>query len=831
MGHGATPEIVGGLVALMLIAVGILALSNRMRFPFSVALLIGGILLGELASDFPRLFGPLSELEISADLILYVFLPTLVFESAFHLDWRQLRANLAPILILAVPGLIFSAVIIGLVVAGATGISFAAALLLGAILSATDPVAVIALFKRLGAPQRLTVLVEGESLFNDATSIVLARILIGIAATGVITGGDIGNGIANFFAVFIGGILVGWVLAEAASWVLSKVQSDPAIEVTITTVLAYLSFLVAEEGLHVSGVMATVTAGLVYGNRGWMRVSPSVREYLEHFWEYIAFIATALIFLMVGLAANIDALIVQWRELLWLIGGMLISRALVVYGLMPLVNRLPGASAVSRGYQTVMYWGGLRGAIALAIVLSLPDGFAHKENFTVLVMGAVLFTLLVQGVSMDRLVRWLGLDTRPLADRYGEAESEVAAKRHALARLPELSAGGLFSGAIAERLRHRYDRLLATAERDMDILRLRELDGPAEAALVQLRALAEEREHLGEMFNNGHLDPTPFRWLLNRNAELFELMRYGQELPPTRLAHTHTHWLRRLSDSALATVPYLAQKVQLSRVAGRYQIAWATYHLCLDVLAEIAQIVPQASNAEALRQTLVSRYRAWRDEARDYLDQTAEQFPEFVTAMQERHARRLALLAEAETLRQRERRGMLDHGSAERLLHARATDLDRLRGLAAEELRVHPQELLRKVPLFQQVPAEAFAALAKRMRERTFATHESIIVQGESSDSLFLIARGVVRVMVGEGQTQRELATLMAGDFFGEMALLSRAPRTATVRAVTPCTVYELRRGEYEKTAAANPGLAQTVQTIALARQAELGDLNPASPS
>ena len=818
--------IVTGLVALMLIAIGALAVSNRYKFPFSIALLLIGIVLGQLADFAPAFFAPLSGLEISADLILYVFLPTLIFESAFHLDWRQLRKNLAPVLLLAVPGLLLSAALIGWIVSATTGIPFAAALLLGAILSATDPVAVIALFKRLGAPQRLTVLVEGESLLNDATAIVLSRLLVGIVAVGAVSMGDVGRGAGEFVLVFFGGILVGWGLGELFAWVVGRIKSDPAIQITLTTVLAYLSFLVAEDLFHVSGVMAVVTAGLSYGNRGWMRVTPAVREYLEHFWEDLAFVATALIFLMVGLSIEIAALPGMYTELTFLILAMLVARALVVYGLVPCLNRFPGTQPVSLAYRTVMYWGGLRGAIALAIVLSLPDDLAFKDTFVVLVTGAVLFTLFVQGLSMDALVRFLGLDKQPLLNRYGAMEGELAARRHALERLPQLTGGSLFSGTIARRLEHEYQQAVARTRALLEKLREHEVDPETSEQLLSLRALAEERAHLHELFNSGHLDERPFRTLLNTNAEFLDAVRQGLALPDKRLEAGPANWRARLSRALLDLLPTVGEKLQYTRVATAYQIAWGHHQTCTAVLQQQETIAPRDATPPAKRRRLFGRYAQWEQDVRDFLDQTAEQYPEFVSAMQERHARRLSLLAEIETIEEHARHGMLPGGAAERMLNERRAGLDALRGLEADKLRIEPRELLRKVPLFADVPDSEFDALARLMRSHTLPAGENIIEQGARDDSLFLMARGVVRVIVATPDgAPREMATLLAGDFFGEMALLHQQPRSATVRTVTPATVYELRRSDYLTLAQANPAVAAAVGEADRRRRAELEDL------
>ena len=505
--------IVAGVVTLLLIATVTRAVTRRLKLPFSVVLVLVGIGLAALSTAYPRVFAVLHDLEISSALIFYVFLPTLTFEAAFNLDARQLRENLGSILVLAGPGLLLSTLVIGLVVGITTPIPFTAALLLGAILSATDPVAVVALFGRLGAPQRLRVLVEGESLFNDATSIVLARLLLGVVLAGTVSGRVILQGALDFVLVFVGGLAVGWLLGLLTGYALGKVE-DRFIEITLTTVLAYVSYLVAEEVLHVSGVMATIAAGLTIGGWGRMKISYPVRHYLESFWEYVAFIANALIFLLVGLRVEPFSLWATLGLLFWVVVALLVSRAAVVYGLMPLVERLPRAEPMTSAYRAVIFWGGLRGAIALAIVLSLPP-FQYREVFVTLTMGAVLFTLLVQGLTIEPLVRRLGLDRPLLADRLAGLEGDYAAKRQAVDRLPDLRASELCSAAVTMRLQRQYSKRLDGIKAAIEDLHTTErVDDDTERVLLSLRALAEEKSLYADMFDRGHLSERAFRQLL-----------------------------------------------------------------------------------------------------------------------------------------------------------------------------------------------------------------------------------------------------------------------------------------------------------------------------
>ncbi|NVK42521.1 MAG: cation:proton antiporter [Oceanospirillaceae bacterium] len=814
-------HLVAGIIVLLLIAAATLAVTEKLRFPFTVALVLVGLVLAELGDSYPDTFGAFKELEISSGLILYVFLPTLVFESAFHLDARQLRRDLVPVLVLAVPGLLVSTFIIGGLMALVTPIPFVAALLLGAILSATDPVAVISLFKRLGAPRRLTVLVEGESLFNDATSIVLARVLVGILVAGVVSAESVVGGMLDFVVVFVGGLLVGWLMALLTGYLLTLVEGHHPIEITLTTILAYASFLVAEELLHVSGVMAAVAAALTFSGWGWIRVTPAVRVYLEHFWEYMAFIATALIFLMVGLKVELSSLLETMPLLVWVILGMLLSRLVVVFGLMPLVERMPGAQPVGMGYKAVIYWGGLRGAIALAIVLSLP-AFEYSDIFTSLVMGAVLFTLLVPALTIDRLVHRLALDRPSLADRFARVEGNLLAKRRAQSRIPELMAGGLFSGSIAQQLQLNSDREMLTIREELAQLRRAELNANEERRLLYLRGFAEEQALFIDMFNKGHLSESSYLRLRQQVALNLDTVRFQDELDSiqfserrrTALDQLRLRWLGRFA----AMAGYL-ERLRIRQVAMDYEMSWGRYQSCGRVLERFDELVETESISARVAAEVRDQYVGWYDLARSQLDQMAEQFPEFVSDMQERLGQRLILLAEVEAIDEQLERGTLPAGIAEALEHEMTQQLRALRGHEVKRLRVEPTELLRKVPFLREIPEAEFAGLAARMRSLTVAEGDDIITQGETGYSLYLIARGVVRVILAEDGKSRQLATLMAGDFCGEMALLHQAPRSATVRAVTPCSLYELRREDVLVAMQDYPSIRQALEKAARDRK------------
>ena len=831
-------ENVGGIILLLLVAAMVMVLSKRIKIPFTVMLVLVGAGITFVADFFAdshiTALTMLQGLTLSPDLILYVFLPTLIFESSFNLNARQLWQNIVPILTLAVPGLLISTGIIAGVLMLTTSIPWLPALLLGAILSATDPVAVIALFKQLGAPKRLTVLVEGESLFNDATAIVLAGILIaGISADVGEHNADVMSAIMEFLSVFFGGLITGWVLGFGTATLLGMVRADVYIETTLTTILAYASFLIAEQVFHVSGVVAVVAAGLTLGSWGRIKISPSVRQYIDHFWEYMAFVATALIFLMVGMRVNLEELIASSNVLPWVILGMLLSRAIVIYGMIPLSNRLPGTEPTSRAYQTVMYWGGLRGAIALAIVLSIP-AFEYSELFIALVMGAVLFTLLVQGLSIEWLVARLGLSKPPLSDRIAESESNISATQEAASRLQELQSGGFFSAAIAVELQKQCDEALAKERAALNQLRDDELTPGQEVVLLYLRCYGNEQAQYNDLYNKGHLSESAVRSLMANLTAQIEAAKYIDEsvltsrrtVPQPKLGkHRLSRMLLQMGESTSGFAT-LTEKFRLEHIAIAYEESWARFHACTTVLADMEKLRALTQLDENIFEDVRLQYENWLAEAEQSIHDMAEQYPEFVGSMQERLGKRLILLAESEAIQAEGSQGNIPHSLAEKMTEQRLQRLWDLRGQEIARLKVSPKELLRKVPFFEDVPGSDFDMLTTKMQRYSVVAGETVIQQGETGDRLFMIARGVVQISRKVGGSDINLATLIAGDFFGEMALLHDENRTATVTSVSPCTFYVLDRHDLQQAMSENPSIRRALELADQQRHQQQNNLN-----
>jgi CPA1 family monovalent cation:H+ antiporter len=385
--------VVEQVVGLLLVAFMVGLVVRRLFVPYTVALVVVGIALG-----FTNL---LPGVTLTSQTILFVLLPALLFEAAINLDLKQLRDAWLPIVLLAVVGVGLSMAIIAGLFAQALGVAAIVAVVLATILSATDPVAVLATFRKLGVPRRLEMVIEGESLFNDGTALVAFQIAVGSALTGQ---ASIAAGLAQFCLTVVGGLLLGAAAGLAFSHLLA-LTSDHLFEMGLSTVLAYGSYLVGQ-ALHVSPVIAVVTAGIVLGNYGrQVGLSERARTVVIDIWEYLAFIANSVVFLLIGQQVHALDYRAYLAPSLAAVALVLVSRAVVVYGLAPVVSRLE--RHVPMSWRHVAFWGGLRGALAIAMVLSLPRDFPQHDMLLAATFSVVLFTILVQGLSMEHLVRVL----------------------------------------------------------------------------------------------------------------------------------------------------------------------------------------------------------------------------------------------------------------------------------------------------------------------------------------------------------------------------------------------------------------------------------------
>ncbi len=387
-------------VSLLGVAILVAIIARRMRLPYTVGLVITGIGLAVARLDTGAM--------LTHDFIFEVVLPPLLFEAALSIHWRELRRDLVVVLTLSTLGVVISAVVVAEGMMHFSGWPAAPALVFSVLIAATDPIAVIAMFKDTGIKGRLRLLVESESLFNDGMAAVLFALALTWAQAA--DGGAITTAVvARELALMAGGGIFVGIAAGGAAIVLAGRTSDHLVETALTVVAAYGSFLLAEY-FHFSGVLATVAAGLLMGNLGVLResniLSPDGRAFVVAAWEFAAFIANSLVFLLIGLrVASIPFTGLGATALLTAIGLVLLGRVFTVYPLCLLFRR--SAWAIPMREQHILWWGGLRGALALALALALPPSFVLHDDILIATFGVVVFSVVAQGLTMPLLLRKL----------------------------------------------------------------------------------------------------------------------------------------------------------------------------------------------------------------------------------------------------------------------------------------------------------------------------------------------------------------------------------------------------------------------------------------
>jgi CPA1 family monovalent cation:H+ antiporter len=379
---------------LLFISALVAMLTRRLRMPYTVGLVAAGMIL--------YLFHVHLTLHLSRELIFFVFLPPLVFEAALFISWRGLKTELPLVALLATLGVLVAAAVTALGMRYALNWDWGSAVVFGVLIAATDPVSVIATFKEAGVRGRLRLLIEAESLLNDGTAAVAFVTALGVLA-GVHHGAVSITGM--LLLTMVGGALTGAAIA-AGFMLLAGRTPDYLVELTFTTLAAYGSFFAAEYW-HLSGVLAALTAGLVVGNfRSSALITDTGRQALEPFWEYAAFIANSLIFLLIGAQVAQQHFGGVWLPVIVAIALVTLGRAVAIYPICAIFffSRLK----VKRQHQHVLFWGGLRGALALALALAVPPEIPQRDAIITLTFAVVAFSIFAQGLTISPLLRSIG---------------------------------------------------------------------------------------------------------------------------------------------------------------------------------------------------------------------------------------------------------------------------------------------------------------------------------------------------------------------------------------------------------------------------------------
>lgn len=649
-------EVILALFTLMLISIGVFFLSQKMKIPYTVLLVVVGSLLVPLSELDPLSF--ITSFQLTPELLFFVFLPVLIFESAYNMNVRRMAENIWSISLLSVVSLVIStffvslAMFYGLKLIGFE-IPFMATLLFGALISATDPVAVLALFKEYGAPRRLALIFEGESLFNDGTALAVFAIVLEVLLHGFEGVSSILGGVFMFVSMIVGGIGMGLVMGAIFAKLIERVRDNENIEITLTMLVAHFTFILAEvisehlvlfgHEIRISSIIATVVASMLIGNYGRYKISPRVEEYMERFWGYFAFIANSLVFILMGLLfahLNIDFRSFAIPMFLVIL-VVAIGRAFSVYPVIGFLHWTKKEESIPLSWQHLMAWGSLRGALAVTMVLLIPDTatvpgwnyeFTMKEFITAMTIGCIYFTLLVKATTIGPIMRKLKLDALTPYEQIEYHESKALIYAKTLLKLAEFQRKGYVGEDTYGRLKEKYEKFYRAACAHCE--KTAADAGNLVESILRIYALGIEKHALKELFTYGEISERVYKGVLNKLSVQMSRVERGEEQIGSLEEPFSKDWFEGLAD-----VLRKAFRRKRYDIATRYMYYRAQSILANKVLRNLETIAKE-SDLEIFRDTsemrkVVELYERFRENSGRKMEAVFEANKEELKSMNE----------------------------------------------------------------------------------------------------------------------------------------------------------------------------------------------------
>ncbi len=806
--------VVFGVTALLGLVSLILPLANRLNVPYTVVLAVVGIGLGVVASSDLTFGGPagdflraLSAFELSSDAFFYVFLPTLLFNAALRVDVRRLMDDVWPVFLLAVVAVIVCTAVVGFAVNAVSGVELLACLLLGAIVATTDSAAVVAIFRDIGAPQRLNIIVEGESLLNDAAAIVIFWLLLNMI-TGV-QEPTIASAAWAFSKGLIGGLIVGFVAARVFVVIIGALRDLVLAEITLTLTLAYSAFIVSEVYFGVSGVIAVVTAAMVLNSEGRTRISPGAWGNLLQTWRQLDFWGTSLIFTFAAMLAPRALAEIQLSDaslIATVFFGTILARVIVLYGIMPMFNFIGVARPISNRYNAVLIWGGLRGAMTVALALAVSENPLLSDEIRrfifVLAVGYVLATLIIQAPTLRTLIKLLGLN------ELSESERVVRDRVMALSRerirtkvgnvAHDMGLGSVFETGNAMKAQAKKPEEGSATLEAKDALR---------AGLLTMAN--REGELYLDYFQRGLLD--------RRIADMLRA-ESGRLLDRTKLRGAEGYISASLRSYAISRkfrrALWLQRRLHLNgplerAIADRFETLLVIGFVISDLRGiNVDLIHPLLGEevSEALERILADREAA----TQSALEALELQYPAYADSLRARYLERMALEYEDTEYKAQFDQSMISsevYDDLEQNRRVRQEALDRRPSL---DLGLKLQMMIKTVEFFRELDNNGTRSLVRQLYPELAVPGERIIAEGDHGDCMYFIASGEVEV-----QLPQTTIELKQGDVFGEIALLTNEPRNADVTAKGYVTLLVLRRRDFQVLTRTVPRLKQHIEKIA----------------
>jgi monovalent cation:H+ antiporter, CPA1 family len=805
------------VIALLLAFVSLMApLAARLRVPHAVLTAALGLALGflllatrqarpdfEPVADFLRGVGAI---QVDAPNLLVLFLPVLLFTGGLVIDVRRMWEEIAAVILLAVVAVVLCTFAVGLLLDRVADAGLVTFLLLGAIVATTDPSSVLSAFRDLGAPHRLGVLVEGESLLNDAAAIALVAALLA-AITGKAAPG-LGLGALNFIVDFLGGIAAGGVIARLACAIMPRIGAVAA-EVTLTLALAYVAYIVSDHYLGVSGVTAVAAAALTFSAYGRTRLSPDSWAVLVATWRQLEFWASSLIFLFAVILAARYLDNFRFADL-WLLVGVIAaalgSRAIVLYGLLPVLEAADWVQPVEKKYKVIILCGGLRGAVTIVLALAVAEapGVPTEVGRTVAVLaiGFALFTLLIGAPSLRPILALVGLDRLGPVERTLGARVRLLTRRNTLRQLQEIAA----SYGLDPKLAERGANLTEPAEAEPEIPQR----DRARAALFALAA--RERQFYLELFGAQILSqPIAARLVaiadgLADRAKSGGVKAYRQgaslEIALGR-GYRLAHWLHRHLGWSGALAESLAERFEML-----VNVELALLDLQRFNRGQIQDLFGKEAMA-SLEDLIETRLAT----VRRALSAVSTQYPAYVEALRTAFLTRAALRIEAASYRQSFEEGAISGELFDDLEHDIEAHRGDLKQRPELDLGLRISEMVGKLPIFEKLTKPQIGLVVRLLKPRLVLPAERIIVKGQKGDAMYFIVSGEVEVQAPTGQVR-----LGPGQFFGELALLTRLPRNADVVALGYCDLLALDGRAFRRLLRSNAALKVGIEEVAKTR-------------
>jgi CPA1 family monovalent cation:H+ antiporter len=800
-------------------------LAARLRLPFSVILAALGILIGVgaawfLRTDLTDALNPVAivilDLPITSGIFLYVFLPTLLFQATIGMNVRRMADDWVPILVLAIVAVILATLSVGYALHWTAGLPLMACLLLGAIISTTDPSAVVSIFRSIAAPQRLARIVEGESLLNDAAAIALFTIFVGFVMRGV-PDPNLTEALLGFPLILAGGALTGWLLARLTGLLLPLLAPFATAQITATVALPYLAFIIAEQIVGASGVIATVTAGLTLSIVGPGRLAPAVWTQLRDTWDLLAHWSGAFIFVLAAiliprLLATLGAY--EFGLLGIVILAATASRVAVLWGLLPALAALRLSPPVDNAYRAAILWGGLRGAVTLALALAVTENALVSPEIRrlvgVLATGFVLFTLVAQGTTLRAIIGRLGLDRLSPLDAALANQVIATALQSVREQVAEATENyGLAREIVrteAKTFGERLDTAVRAAEASEAIL-------DRDRITLGLIALAGfEREMILDRFRDRAISGRLAEIALSDVDRLIEMTRTEGRTGYRRAARAELG-----QGGAYGLAVRLHNRLRISGplqsiTADRFELMLMQRLIVKDLHRFIDSRIRRIHGrrvADLLHELLDRR----GEEIEQALDGLRLQYPGYAEQLERRFIRRAALRIE-----EREYESLRDEGLVGTELHAKLKSEIAARRVRAEirprlDLAVQKAELVRQFPVFKDLEDRDRARLARALATRLVSAGEVILARSETPSSVYFIASGAVEVDMGPSRLR-----LGRGEMFGQLAVLSRRVRRGEIRAITHGVLLVLDEARFRRLLQRSPTLRAAVRDSAIKR-------------